>query len=138
MLTVNDKIAVPKDEFVFSYARSSGPGGQNVNKLNTKVTMHWDVTSTSSLPEDVRERFCKKYRRRISKEGELVLYSQRFRDQARNVDDCLSKLREFILEVAEPPKPRKPTKPTRGSIRRRLDNKRKKGDKKQSRGQNWE
>ena len=137
MLEINQSISIPRDELVFTYARSSGPGGQNVNKVNTKVTMHWDVQASEALPADVRERFCDRYATRISKDGMLVLYSQRYRDQARNVEDCMAKLKEFVLAVASPPKARRKTKPTRGSIKRRLENKRKKGEKKQSRRKDW-
>ena len=78
-----------------------------------------------------------RYRNRISKEGQFVLYSQRYRDQAKNVTDCLDKLRTFILSVVPVPKLRKKTKPSRGAVRRRLANKRKQGDKKQGRRQDW-
>ena len=79
MLKVNSKIEIPLKEFDFSYARSPGPGGQNVNKVNTKVILKWAVGESTSLPEGVKERFLNKYARRISKTGELVLTSHRFR-----------------------------------------------------------
>ena len=65
--------------------------------INTKVTLHWPVESSPSLPDDVRDRFRSKYEQRINKNGELVIYSQRYRDQGRNTDDCLDKLREMLL-----------------------------------------
>lgn len=133
MLTVNNRISIPLNEFDFTYSRSPGPGGQNVNKVNTKVTLKWDVVNSQSLPESVRARLMSKYKRRISKTGEFVVTSHRFRDQGRNVADALSKLREMILTVATPPKPRKKTKPSAGAKRRRLDNKRKTSLRKQSR-----
>ena len=107
MLVVNVEIQVPLRELNFSFARSSGPGGQNVNKLNTKATLRWDVQATSCLPEDVKQRFFAQYRRRITKKGQLVLASQRFRDQGRNVADCLEEAppidpdRRFATEVAQ-------------------------------------
>ena len=133
MLVVNDRIKVPLSELTFSYARSSGPGGQHVNKVNTKVTMHWSVRDTESIPVDLRDRFCARYRRRINKEGQFVLRSQRFRDRGRNVEDCLEKLRQMILEVSKPTRPRKKTKPSRSSKERRLKSKRLKSNKKQLR-----
>lgn len=132
-LEVNNRIRIPLDEFEFSYSRSSGPGGQNVNKVNSKALLRWPVVVSPSLPEPVRERFFAHYRNRITAEGDVLISSQRFRDQARNVDDCLDKLREMLAVAATPPTRRKRTKPTRGSIKRRLENKRHKSQKKQSR-----
>ncbi|MDP6466515.1 MAG: alternative ribosome rescue aminoacyl-tRNA hydrolase ArfB [Pirellulaceae bacterium] len=134
MLVVNHRIAVPLKEFNFTYSRSSGPGGQNVNKVNTKVTLHWSVSSSSSVPEDVRGRFVEKFRRRINNKGQLVVVSQRFRDQGRNVGDCLAKLREMLSSVAIAPKARKATRPSRASRERRLQAKQRTSDKKRGRG----
>ncbi len=124
MLIVDARICIPLRELRFEYARSSGPGGQNVNKVATKAVLHWDVARSTALPDSVRERFVAKFRRRINREGELVLQSQRFRDRGRNVAACTEKLRQMLLEVAAPPKRRRPTRPTRGSIERRLTTKR--------------
>ena len=137
MLEVNHRISIPLKEFQFTFARSGGPGGQNVNKVNSKVTLHWDVTNSPSLPEDVRARFLAQYPRRINKEGFLVISSERFRDQSRNLTDCTNKLRDLILVVATPPKKRRPTKPTKGSKERRLAGTRETSQKKQERGSTW-
>lgn len=133
MLEVNSRIQIPLREFDFSFSASGGPGGQNVNKVATKVTLRWNISESPSLPDDVRQRFLKKYHRRITTDGELVLYSTRFRNQGRNVADCLSRLRELLLEVATPPRKRRPTKPTRGSKERRLKDKKQVAEKKQRR-----
>lgn len=133
MFEVTDHIAVPLDELQLTFSRSSGPGGQNVNKVNTKVTLHWDVCSTPSLPEDVKERFLGKYRRQINTNGQLVLISQRFRDQLRNRRDCLDKLRRMLLDVAVGPKKRRPTRPSRAARERRLRAKQRLSDKKRLR-----
>ncbi len=135
MLIVNRKISIPLSEFKFAYSRSPGPGGQNVNKVNTKVTLKWNVEKTDSLPDQVHARLISKFSNRISKTGELIVTSHRFRDQGRNVADCLNKLREMVLAVATPPKSRKKTKPSKAAKRRRLDEKRRTSDRKQSRGQ---
>ena len=133
MLVVNARVKIPLREFAFSFVRSSGPGGQNVNKLNTKAVLRWGVVASESLPAAVKQRFVEKYHRRITGDGELVMTSQRFRDQGRNIADCLEKLRAMLAEVAVAPKPRKATKPSRRAKQRRLENKRKTSEKKQRR-----
>ena len=133
MLKIDDRISIPLKEFSFSYARSPGPGGQNVNKVNTKVILKWDLSRTSSLPETVMQRLTQKYSRRISKTNELIVTSHRFRDQGRNVADAINKLRELVLSVAAEPKKRKPRKKSKASNRRRLEEKRRNSDKKQMR-----
>lgn len=133
MLIVTSRIQVPREEFEFTFARSSGPGGQNVNKVNSKAQLRWPVTVTASLPEEVRTRFLERYRSRLTEGGDLLISSQRYRDQGRNIEDCLEKLRELILAVVHRPKTRKTTKPTRASRRRRLENKRERSQKKERR-----
>jgi ribosome-associated protein len=132
-LTITSSIQVPLDEFEFTYARSSGPGGQNVNKVNSKALLRWPVRSSPSLPEGVRQRFLNRYGNRVTAEGDVLISSQRYRDQAKNVDDCLAKLQEMLAAVAVAPVRRKRTKPSRSSIKRRLDNKRHTSDKKRGR-----
>ena len=134
MLEINNRLKIPLREFDFQFSRSSGAGGQNVNKVNTKATLRWDVAKTGSLPEEVRRRFLDKFRRRITLEGELVMSSQRFRDQGRNGADCIEKLRVMIEEVAQRPKRRSATKPTRGSKERRLKEKHQRSGTKKTRG----
>lgn len=124
VLDVTPRIRIPCGEFEWSVARSSGPGGQNVNKVNSKVVMRWNLVQSESLPGDVRERFVAAYRRRMTTEGELVMSSERFRDQPKNVADCLEKLRELLRSVATAPKPRRAVKPTRASKVRRITAKR--------------
>ena len=125
---------IPLAEIEFTYSRSSGPGGQNVNKVSTKAQLRWRVVSSPSLPEPVRVRLVQRQRRRLTAEGDLLITSQRFRDAPRNREDCLEKLRQIVAEAAKPPRVRKPTKPTRGSIRRRLQLKQQQSSKKRERG----
>ena len=133
MLAINNKISIPLREFNFSYSRSPGPGGQNVNKVNTKVTLRWNVQKSSSISESLKGRIVSSLQRRINKQGELIIHSHRFRDQGRNVADALAKLRDLIHAATVTKKVRKKTKPSKASNRRRLDNKRRKSDKKNSR-----
>lgn len=133
MLKVNRKISIRLVEFKFSFARSPGPGGQNVNKVNSKAILKWSPEKCKALPEAVRARFVKKYANRINQEKDFVISSHRFRDQSRNVADCLNKLRDLIIQVAEPPRSRKQTRPTAGSVRRRLTDKKRQSDIKKSR-----
>jgi len=132
-LVLTRSVKIPRDEFRFITSTSSGPGGQHVNKTSTKVQLRWNVQSTCCLRDDVRERFLKKYSRRINQEGELLVTSQRYRSQLRNRDDCLEKLSELIRSVLVPPKKRKPTRPSRASKERRLKEKKKQSQRKQSR-----
>ena len=130
MLEVNHRIHIPESEFQWSFVRSGGPGGQNVNKVASKAVLHWDLGASPSLPQVVKTRLANLNRRRVTTEGVLVLTSQRYRDQDRNRQDCLDKLRELVLEAATLPKPRKPTKPTRGSQERRLQAKKRQSERK--------
>ena len=120
MLEINAHLRIPDDELEWSYVRSGGPGGQNVNKVASKAVLRWNLAASPSLPEDVKARLRARQANRITAEGDLVLTSQRYRDQERNRQDCLDKLREMIAEAAVRPKARRKTKTTRGSQEARL------------------
>jgi ribosome-associated protein len=132
-LTVTPRLKIPLREFDFTFARSGGPGGQNVNKLNTKATLRWDILANTTMPEAVRNRFLTKYAAKITANGHLLITSQRFRVAGRNTADCLDKLRGMLISVAEPPKSRHPTKPTKSSVHRRLEHKRRLSTRKKQR-----
>ena len=133
VLVITETLRIPLREISITFVRSSGPGGQNVNKVASKAVLRWGVVASPSVPEDVRRRLLAHNRRRISAEGDLVLTSQRFRDAGRNAADCLEKLRAMLRTAARPPKRRKPTRPTRGSIERRLAAKQKRSQVKRGR-----
>jgi len=124
MITINQRIHIPETEFQWSFVRSSGPGGQNVNKVASKAVLRWDVVRTPSLPPDVKERLQSQQQRRITIGGELIFTSQRYRDQERNRQDCLEKLQEMVRQAAIPPKVRKPKKKSRAAREARLRQKR--------------
>lgn len=126
-------ISIPQEELCFSYVRSSGAGGQNVNKVNSKAVLRWSPGTSNALPEGVRDRFLQRYGNRLSAEGELIITSDRHRDQGRNAADCIDKLRMLIATVWHAPKPRRPTKPTFGSQQRRLQQKKERSEIKRGR-----
>ena len=133
MLEINEQIGIPDAELSWSFVRSGGPGGQNVNKVASKAVLRWALQTNTSLPEEVKMRLCGQQRRRITTEGEMVLTSQRYRDQDRNRQDCLEKLRGFVLAALEVPRPRKATRPSRGAKLRRLGDKRRRSETKSTR-----
>ena len=109
-------------ELAFRYSRSSGPGGQNVNKVNSRVTLLFEVDSSSIAP-GMKQRFRSQYANRISDAGEFQLSSDSFRDQTRNKEAVIERFSEMLEAVAKPPKRRKKSKPTRASKERRLTTK---------------
>ena len=127
MLRITDQIAIDEREIEEQFVRSSGPGGQNVNKLETAVQLRFDVRHSPSLPEGVRLRLERLAGRRLTKDGVLVIIAQRHRTQERNRADAMDRLVELVREAAVTPKRRRPTKPTAGSQKRRLETKKRRG-----------
>src|SRR5438128_636246 len=116
-----------------SFARSGGPGRQNVQKVSSKVLVRWRPADSPSLPADVKSRLLAHQRYRLTNDGEILITSQRTRDQGRNLEDCLAKLRELIVRALKPPKARRATRPTRGSRERRLLAKKKRAGRRSAR-----
>lgn len=132
-LRIDDRISIPLEEFRWEYSRSGGPGGQNVNKVNSKVQLRWNVRSSPSLPAPVRTRLETLAGKRLTADGELLIAAQSSRDQARNVETCLEKLRTLLQSAARPPTPRRPTRPTRASRARRAEDKARRSETKRAR-----
>ncbi len=127
MLHITADIAIADEELSLRFVRSSGPGGQNVNKVATAVQLRFDAAGSPSLPAGVRARLMKLAGRRLTEDGILVIDARRYRTQARNREDALERLKGLIRRAAEKPKPRKKTRPTLASRQRRLDDKRHRG-----------
>ena len=133
MPVITATLSIPDNEFEWSFSRSSGPGGQNVNKVSSKATLFWNVVESPCLPEVIRQRFMEAFPNKINKQGQLVISSQRFRDQPRNVRACLEKLHDLLMQVEATPRRRKKTRPSRSATERRLNNKQAHAEKKQRR-----
>ena len=132
-LVINSQIVIPSAELVTSFARSSGPGGQNVNKVNSKAILHWNLRSSVALPPEVRLRFETCFPTRVSQAGDVVISSEKHRDQGRNLADCYEKLRQLVQAAVVVPRQRRKSRPTYGSIQDRLANKRHKAQIKKQR-----
>jgi len=133
MLVINDRIAIPIDEFQFEFARSGGPGGQNVNKVSSKVELRWNPRTSSALSEADRAQLLERLASKLTNDGELIITSQATRDQAKNRDDAHDKLVLILRSALHRDKPRRKTKPSRASKRRRIEGKRHRAEIKKNR-----
>lgn len=120
-------VIVPEEALRFQFVSSSGPGGQNVNKRATKAELRVHIDALG-LDDDARQRLERLAGSRAIASGELIIVGERYRSQRRNRQDCLERLRQLVVRALERPKKRRPTRPTRGSVRRRLDEKSRRGE----------
>jgi ribosome-associated protein len=137
-LIITPHLTIPGSELQAAFARSSGPGGQNVNKVNSKASIRWDLNATEALYPATASRLRAIAAHRMTDEGVLKITCQVHREQSRNLQACRDMLRSLILEALKPIVPRRPTRPTAGARRRRLENKKLTSDKKRGRGSSWE
>ena len=135
---LSNGLMLDASEFQFSFMRSSGPGGQNVNKVESAVELRWDLRKSIHLPVGVRLRLESLAGHKVTDEGVLIIQAQRHRTQERNRADAVERVMALCEQALHPPKPRKKTKPTKGSKRRRLDGKKRHGDKKRLRSKSYD
>ena len=127
MLRITDTITIDDSELEESFVRSSGPGGQNVNKVSSAVQLRFDARQSPSLPNDVAIRLMRLAGSRLTKDGVIVIVAQEYRDQSRNREEARERLAELIHQAAVKPKPRRPTKVPKAAKRQRVDEKKRRG-----------
>lgn len=123
---MSELFALIRREIVFTASRSSGPGGQNVNKVNSKVTLRWSLADSKIAPE-IKTRLFQRLRPRLTMSEEIVIQTDEFRDQGRNKEACLEKLESMLASALKPQKRRRPTKPKKSSKEKRLQGKKARG-----------
>ena len=133
MIEITQKISLNEDELSFEFTRSTGPGGQHVNRTESAVKLYFDVGETESISPTVKQRLTKLAGKRMTDDGVLIIEAQRFRSQHRNREDAVSRLVELIRQAAKTPRKRKKTKPSRGARERRLKDKRQRSETKKRR-----
>jgi ribosome-associated protein len=133
MLQIAPGWAIPAEDLSLSFVRSSGPGGQNVNKVATKVELRLALRTTAALTPGQKQRLSAAYPSHVSSEGELILTSDRFRSQGRNKRDVEERLIAMLLAIRSPPRRRVPTRPSRAAKARRVAQKRARGEAKAQR-----
>ena len=132
-LEITPRVRIPAAEIALSYAASGGPGGQNVNKVASKAVLRWSPVTSVALSDADRAYVLSRLRARLTSDGELVLSSDRNRDQPRNVEDVLERLKDVLRAALHREPPRRKSRPTRGSKERRLTSKRLRADVKKGR-----
>jgi ribosome-associated protein len=132
-LAITSAISIPVSCLTWSASRASGPGGQNVNKVSSKVELRFDLDACPTLDGATKDRLRALARTMLDGEGRLLLVSQKTRDQPKNLEDAREKLRELVLQALVRPKRRRPTRPSRGAVARRLDEKSRASKKKRER-----
>ena len=133
MIRINKNIAIKENELTFKFIRSSGPGGQNVNKVATAVQLRFDITSSKSLPDDVKARLKSIAGRKVTKDGVLIIEANRFRTQEKNRQDTIERFTALIDKSSHRKKSRIRTNPTNASNQKRIETKKRLSEKKKMR-----
>jgi ribosome-associated protein len=126
-LAVTPDLVIPVGDLRVQFSRASGPGGQNVNKVATRATLRFDLAGSTAIDSEVKARLTALAASRITRRGQLVVTSDRYRDQGRNLADCRERLQALIRRALVPPKVRRPTRPGAGAKAQRLEAKRRQG-----------
>ena len=132
-IVVTPRLTIPAGELAIAFSRSGGPGGQNVNKVASKVELRWNPTTSSALGHDDRSWLAERLANKLTGDGTLIVTSTLTRDQIKNRDDAASKLALIVRAALDRPKKRRPTRPSRASKRRRVDDKRHRSETKRNR-----
>jgi len=135
---LSNGLMLDASEFQFSFMRASGPGGQNVNKVESAVELRWDLRRSIHLPVGVRLRLEALAGNKVTDQGVLIIQAQSHRTQERNRADAVERVMALCEQALHPPKPRKKTKPSKAAKRRRLDGKKRQGDKKRLRSKSYD
>lgn len=133
MISVTDHISLDPEELEFSFIRASGPGGQNVNKVSSAVQLRFNAATSPSLPPNIKQRVISLAGQKATRHGVIVIEAKRYRHQVRNREDALDKLIALITDASKIDRPRRKGRPTKNSVKRRLNEKKKRGTVKQLR-----
>ena len=132
-ILITNRVRIPAAEIELTYARSSGPGGQHVNKTSSKVQLRWNARTSPALSDADRELLERRLASKLTKDGELLVSSEAHRDQSRNVDDAVERFTHLVRRAIRRPTPRKKTRPSRASKERRLSDKKRRSAQKRQR-----
>jgi ribosome-associated protein len=133
MIQITDTVCINEDEIQLDFMRSSGPGGQNVNKVSTAVQLRFNVNESNTLTDEIRQRLIRVAGRKMTEDGVLIIKARRFRSQDKNRKDAIERLIELIRKATVKPKPRRKTRPSSAAKERRLSTKKKRGEIKRQR-----
>jgi len=137
-ILINDLVTIPASELQITASRSSGPGGQHVNKTDSRIQVRWNIPASGALSDFLKRRVINTLRSRLTEDGDLLLACDSHRSQRRNKEEAMQRLASLVREALIPPKPRRKTKPTRASRQRRLDDKKRRSDVKKQRRKKYD